>query len=318
MKAAVYDNPGSPSVLNYVDVPDPVCGPDEVLIKVEAISIEGGDLINRRSTPQPPRWVVGYAAAGTVVSVGKDVTTRAVGDKVAAFSMQGSHAELWAVAASRTWLVPEGLEIARAAALPISFGSAYHSVITRGIAREGETVLIHAAAGGVGLAAVQLATRAGATVIAVTSGSERLARLARLGAAFVIDRLQHDVVEEARRLTNGKGVDLVIDPVGSTLQASLSALAPEGRLVFLGNAGGGKLDVDLWQPMQNNQTLHGVFMGTTFERPSVHGTVDDLLAAAAAGMIDVVIDRSFALKNAAQAHHYAESAKPLGRVVMTP
>ncbi|WP_244530440.1 zinc-binding dehydrogenase [Rhizobium sp. NFR07] len=100
-------------------------------------------------------------------------------------------------------------------------------------------------------------------------------------------------MEEARRLTDGTGVDLVIDPVGSTLQASLCALAPEGRLVFLGNPGGGKLDVDPWQPMQSNQTLHGLFMGTIFERPSVHGTVDDLLAAAAAGKIDVVINRSF-------------------------
>ncbi|MGR9249476.1 quinone oxidoreductase family protein [Rhizobium leguminosarum] len=318
MKAAVYDNPGPPSVLMYADVPDPVCGPEEVLIKVEAISIEGGDLINRRSTPQPPCWVVGYAAAGTVVSVGEGVTTRAIGDKVAAFSMQGSHAELWAVAASRTWLVPSGLDVVRAAVLPISFGSAYHSVITRGDVQKGETVLIHAAAGGVGLAAVQLARQAGATVIAVASGSKRQDRLTELGAAFVIDRLQHDVAEEARRLTNGKGVDLVIDPVGSTLQASLSALAPEGRLVFLGNAGGGKLDVDLWQPMQNNQTLHGVFMGSIFERPSVHGTVDDLLAAAEAGTIDVVIDRSFALEDAAKAHQYAETAKPLGRVVMTP
>ncbi len=318
MKAAVYDNPGPPSVLKYVDLPDPVCGPDEVLIRVEAISIEGGDLINRRSTLQPPRWVVGYAAAGTVVGVGGHVTTRAVGDKVAAFSMQGSHAELWTVAASRTWLVPTGLDIAKAAALPISFGSAYHSVITRGAAREGETVLIHAAAGGVGLAAVQLAKRVGATVIAVASGSERQARLIELGAAFVVDRLQHDVAEEARRLTDGMGVDLVIDPVGSTLQASLFALAPEGRLVFLGNAGGGKLDVDLWRPMQNNQTLHGVFMGAAFERPSVHGTVDDLLAAAATGRLQIVIDRSFALQDAANAHHYAETAKPLGRVVMTP
>jgi NADPH:quinone reductase len=259
--------------------------------------------------------VIGYAAAGTVVSVGKDVTKRAEGDKIAAFSMQGAHAELWAVAASRTWWVPAGLDIARAAALPISFGSAYHSVITRGNVRKGETVLIHAAAGGVGLAAVQLARQAGATVIALASGSERQARLTELGAAFVVDRLRHDVVEEAQRLTSGKGVDVVIDPVGSTLQASSSAPAPEGRLVFLGNAGGGKLNVDLWSPMQNNQTLHGVFMGS---RPSVHDTVDDILSAATAGRIDVVVDRAFALKDAAKAHHYAETAKPLGRVVMAP
>ena len=102
MKAAVYDSPGPPTVLRYADVPDPVCGPGDVLIAVEAISIEGGDLVNRRSTPQRPSWIVGYAAAGTIVAIGENVRDRTVGQKVTAFDMQGSHAELWAVPASRT------------------------------------------------------------------------------------------------------------------------------------------------------------------------------------------------------------------------
>ncbi|NRF11726.1 quinone oxidoreductase family protein [Agrobacterium pusense] len=318
MKAAVYDNPGPPTVLRYADVPDPVCGPDDVLIAVEAISIEGGDLINRRSTPQQSPWIVGYAAAGTVLSVGKNVRGRAVGERVAAFDMQGSHAELWSVPASRTWLVPEGVGMAQAAALPISFGTAHHCLITRGGLQKAETVLIQAAAGGVGLAAVQLARDAGATVIAAAGGSERQARLRGLGASHVIDRLEKDVVEQVLRLTGGMGADLVIDPVGSTLQASLSALAPEGRLVFVGNAGGGSLHADLWPPMQNNQTLHGVFMGPLFERPAVYGTVIQLLKAVAEGRMEVVIDRVFPLSDASMAHEYAERAKPLGRVVMTP
>ncbi len=109
MKAAIYDVEGAPGVLKYVDVPDPVAGPDEILISVEAISIEGGDLINRRSTPPPlPSWIVGYAAAGTVVVVGSKVRNRRVGDRVTAFSMQGSHAERWAVPEERTWLIPTG------------------------------------------------------------------------------------------------------------------------------------------------------------------------------------------------------------------
>lgn len=318
MKAAIYDTPGPPTVLKYVDVPDPVCGPDDVLVAVEAISIEGGDLINRRSAPQPPGWIVGYAAAGTVRAVGRNVRNRGVGDKVAAFDLQGSHAELWPVPASRTWLVPASVEMVHAAALPISFGTAYHCIVTKGGLREGETVLIQAAAGGVGLAAIQLARNAGATVIAVASGVERQAHLSALGANHVIDRLKQDVVKEARRLTDGKGADLVIDPVGSTLSASLSALTAEGRLVFVGNAGGDRLDVDLWSPMQNNQTLYGVFMGSLFERPTVHGTVDALLKAVAEKRLEVVIDRVFSLRDASDAHNYAEAAKPLGRVVMTP
>ncbi|CAI0724178.1 Quinone oxidoreductase 1 [Serratia quinivorans] len=319
MKAAVYDVEGAPGVLKYVDIPDPVTGPDDILISVEAISIEGGDLINRRSTPPPrPSWVVGYAAAGTVVAVGANVRSRTVGDRVAAFNMQGSHAERWAVPAERTWLIPDGVDAAEAAVLPISFGTAHHCLFTRGMLRQGEIVLIQAAAGGVGLAAVQLASQAGATVIAVASGTQRRSRLLELGADHVVDRAANNVVDSVRQFTHGTGVDLVIDPVGTTLPASLSVLAPEGRLVFVGNAGGGSLTVDLWPPMQSNQTLMGVFMGPLFERPGVRASVGDMLQAVAAGRIRVVIDRIFPLADAAAAHEFAETAKPLGRIVMKP
>lgn len=319
MKAAVYDVEGAPGVLKYVDIPDPVTGPDDILISVEAISIEGGDLINRRSTPPPhPLWIVGYAAAGTVIAVGSKVSSRRVGDRVAAFNMQGSHAERWAVPAERTWLIPDGVDTAEAAVLPISFGTAHHCLFTRGMLRHGETVLIQAAAGGVGLAAVQLASQAGATVIAVASGTQRRSRLLELGADHVVDRAENNVVDSVRQYTHGTGVDLVIDPVGTTLPASLSALAPQGRLVFVGNAGGGSLTVDLWPPMQSNQTLMGVFMGPLFEKPGVRASVDDMLQALAAGRIRVVIDRIFPLASAAEAHEFAETAKPLGRIVMKP
>lgn len=319
MKAAVYDVEGSPGVLKYVDVPEPVTGSDDILISVEAISIEGGDLINRRSTPPPlPSWIVGYAAAGTVVAVGSKVRSRTVGDRVDAFHMQGSHAERWAVPAERTWLIPDGVGMAEAAALPISFGTAHHCLFTRGMLRQGETVLIQAAAGGVGLAAVQLASQAGATVIAVVSGTQRRVRLRELGADYVVDRTKDNIVDSVRQYTHGTGVDLVIDPVGTTLPVSLSALAPEGRLVFVGNAGGGSLTVDLWPAMQSNQTLMGVFMGPLFARHGVRTSVDEMLQAVAAGRVTVVIDRIFPLANAAAAHEFAETAKPLGRIVMKP
>jgi len=319
MKAVVYDVEGAPGVLKYVDIPDPVTGPDDILISVEAISIEGGDLINRRSTPPPhPSWIVGYAAAGTVIAVGSKVSSRTVGDRVAAFNMQGSHAERWSVPVERTWLIPDGVDTAEAAVLPISFGTAHHCLFTRGMLRHGETVLIQAAAGGVGLAAVQLASQAGATVIAVASGTQRRSRLLELGADHVVDRAENNVVDSVRQYTHGTDVDLVIDPVGTTLPASLSALAPQGRLVFVGNAGGGSLTVDLWPPMQSNQTLMGVFMGPLFEKPGVWASVDDMLQAVAAGRIRVVIDRIFPLASAAAAHEFAETAKPLGRIVMKP
>ncbi|ATH83368.1 zinc-binding alcohol dehydrogenase family protein [Pseudomonas sp. KHPS1] len=319
MKAAVYDTAGAPSVLKYIDLPTPAIEPGDVLIAVEAISLEGGDLINRRSTPPPhPSWVVGYAAAGTVVEIGSGVTSRKVGDRVVAFNMQGSHAELWSVPEARTWRIPDGLDASDAAVVPISFGTAYHCLFTRGALKRGETILIQAAAGGVGVAALQLAAQSGATVIAVASGAQRRGRLLELGAHHVIDRADCDVVETVQALTKGAGVDLVIDPVGKTLQASLSSLAHEGRLVFVGNAGGGSLTADLWPPMQANQTLLGVFMGTLFERSAIRSNVDDMLKAVATGSLRSVIDRTFKLSEAAAAHEYAEKEKPLGRIVIKP
>ncbi|MQY46906.1 zinc-binding dehydrogenase [Rhizobiales bacterium RZME27] len=319
MHAAVYDHPGEPGVFRFIPVADPQPGRDDVLIAVEAISIEGGDLINRRLVAPPAdNHIVGYAAAGTIIAVGADVTDRKVGDRVTSFDMSGSHATKRAVPASRTWHVPDKVDMTAAAALPISVGTAHHCLFARGGLVAGETVLIHAAAGGVGLAAVQLADRAGAKVIAVVSASERQERLRALGADHVIDRKQQDVAEEVMRITGGSGAELVVDPVGSTLNQSLSMLAPEGRLVFVGNAGGGDLAANLWPAMQANQSLLGVFMGPLLERPVVHATVDDMLADVANGDLQVVIERVFPLAQAADAHAFAETGKPLGRVIMTP
>jgi NADPH:quinone reductase len=319
MKAAVYDHPGSPNVLRYADVPDPACSSDGVLIRVEAIAIEGGDLINRASMfPPHAAFIVGFAAAGEIIAVGKNVRDRHVGQKVTSFDFAGSHAELRAVAASRTWLVPEGLEMAAAAALPISFGTAHHCLFARGSLKPGKTVLIQAGAGGVGVAAIQLAHRAGAKVLATVSGAERAGRLFRLGLDHAIDYSMVDVVDTVMQLTEGRGVDLVVDPVGTTLQVSRAVLRPEGRLVFVGNAGGSQFSIDLWQLMQANQSFLGVFMGTQFEKPEVCRTVSQMLELASAGDLEVLVDRIFPLANTAVAHAYAEGNSILGRVVIDP
>jgi NADPH2:quinone reductase len=319
MKAAVYDVAGTAQNFRYVDVPDPEVGPNEVLLRVEAISIEGGDLVNRRSIQPPhPGFIVGFAASGTVIAVGQNVRDRAVGDRVTSFDLQGSHAELRAVPASRTWLLPLGIDMQSAAALPIAFGTADHCLFERARLKQGETLLIQAAAGGVGLAAIELAAQAGAKIIAVASGEQRIKALTALGAHLVVDRTSSDVIEEVRRFTGGAGVDVVLDPVGTTLQSSLSALRPEGRLVFVGNAGGGDLSADLWPAMQSNQTLFGVFMGPLLERPVVHQRIDTLIGDVSTGKLQVVIDRVFALADVTHAHEYAETAKPLGRVILHP
>lgn len=319
MMAAVYDEAGSPNVLRYTEIPDPVITPGDVLISVEAISIEGGDLINRRlRTPPHPSWTIGYAAAGVIKAVGSAIENRKVGDRVAAFNMQGSHAELWAVPATRTWIIPDEVDIVDAAVIPISFGTANRCLFARGGLQRSETVLIQAAAGGLGVAAVQLAAGAGAHVLAVTSGVERCRKLQALGAYHVVDRATTEVLTEVMRVTGNRGVDVALDPIGSTLPISIAALAPEGRLIFVGNAGSVNMDVDLWMPMQSNHTLLGVFMGTQLEKHTVWSMVDRTLQDLATRRIRAVIDQTFPLSRASTAHAYAEMAKPFGRVVLKP
>lgn len=319
MKAAVYDHNGPPEVLRYADVPNPELGPQDVLIRVEAISVEGGDLINRRSSPPGhAAYVVGYAAAGTVEAIGDAVRDRKPGDRVTSWGLDGSHAQFRAVPADQTWLLPSGAGAAEAAAIPIGFGTAHHCLFARGRLSSGSSVLIQGAAGGVGIAAVQLARQAGATVIAVASGEDRARRIIELGASSVIDHRVESVVDVARDLTGGRGVDLIVDPVGSTLATSLAALRDEGVLVSVGNAGGPALTVDFWPALQRNQTVIGVFMGTILSSPAVHQAVDTMLASLAKGSLTVPIDRRFPLAEAAAAHRYAEDNKILGRIVLIP
>lgn len=318
MKAAAYDMAGEPEVLRYIDVPDPLCAEDGLVIRVKAISIEGGDMINRATVPPPhAAYVVGYAAAGEIIEVGHDVRGFSVGQAVATMGMEGSHAELRAVPARTSWVLPDGLDFGVAAAIPIAFGTAHQCLHVAGRLRRDETVLIQAGAGGVGIALVQLAKRIGARVFATVTGNDRAERLMRLGLDTAIDYRVEDVVEAVRRMTDDKGIDLVVDPVGgSTLASSLASLRRHGRLVFVGNAGGGELTLDLWPAMMANITLSGVFMGTEFDTEAVHATVANLLGEAARGDIEVVIDRAFPLAEAAQAHRYVADNQVFGRVLL--
>jgi NADPH2:quinone reductase len=322
MKAAVYYETGSPEVLRYEDVPDPEPGPGEILIDVAAVSIEGGDTLNRlggmlTKTPH----IVGYQAAGTVASVGAGVEQFVPGDRVVTVGMDGSHAEKRVVSASFAWTVPDGLDIEHAACIPVAFGTAHDCLFEFGRLQPGETVLVHAGAGGVGVAAIQMAKRAGARVLSTASSDDRLERLKELGLDEGINYVTSDFVAEARRLTDGRGVDVVVDSVGgATLQGSLHALAYRGRCVTVGNAGrttGERLDVSGLG--MNNQTLSGYFLGAElFLGTRAHAMVAEQIDAVAAGDLRVVIDRTFPLSDAAAAHAFIESRQAFGRVLLIP
>jgi NADPH2:quinone reductase len=322
MKAAVIYQNGGPEVLRYEEVPDPECPDGCVLIDVEAISIEGGDLLARAGSPPPSvPHIVGYLAAGTVVEVGAGVTNRAVGDRVVTLNAAGSHASKRTVPAMSTWPIPDRLDAARAACVPVAFGTAQECLFTAGHLEAGQTALVHAGAGGVGMAAIQLAKQAGATVISTASSDEKLERLKQFGLDHGINYASQNFVEQTRELTGGRGADVILDSVGGqNLVDSISALAYRGTLVSVGVAGraGSTIEArDLWA---KNNALRGVFLGGALlnEYPRVHGMIGDLIDRVGTGELQVVIDRTFPLAEAAAAHAYIESRQAFGRVVMTP
>ena len=263
MKAAVYYENGPPSVLKYEDVEDPYVYAPGVLIKVEAVSIEGGDTLNRMGGPLiTVPHIVGYQAAGTIVQVGKDITHLKVGQKVVTVNAFGSHAELRSVPARNAWVVPDGFDIRQASAIPVPFGTADDCLFEFGRLKAGETVLVQAGAGAVGIAAIQLAKRAGARVLATASSDERLAKLKPLGLDHGINYAKQDVVAEVMKFTDNTGADVVVDPVGgSTLQKSLLSLAARGRCSMVGRAGREDQKIDVSSLMAGNRSLTGVFLG---------------------------------------------------------
>jgi NADPH2:quinone reductase len=320
MKAAVYYENGDPQVLQYEDVADPVCHPKGVVIRVEAVSVEGGDTLNRwRGALTSRPHIVGYQAAGEIIEVGADVTDLKVGQKVATCGAAWSHAELRAVAASAAWPIPAGFDVKLASVMPVTFGTAEECLFEAGGLRAGETVLVQAGASGVGVAAIQLAKRAGATVLATASSDERLARLDQLGLNHGCNYAREDVVEWVMRVTAGKGVDLVVDSVGgATLQASLGSLAYRGRVSMVGAAGREPMRVDVSSLMGGNRTLRGVFLGAEIGTPRVRANIGRLIDEAARGELKVIVDRTFPLSEAAAAHAYIESRRAVGRVVLIP
>src|ERR1700722_13625713 len=206
MKAAVYYENGDPSVLKYEDFPDPTCHPKGIVIRVEAVSIEGGDTLNRgRGALVTHPHVVGYQAGGEIVEVGSEVTNLKVGQKVATSGAFGSHAELRAVPARSAWVVPDGFDVKLASVMPVAFGTADDCLFEFGHLKAGETVLVQAGASGVGTAAIQLAKRARAKVLATASSDERLEKLKPLGLDIGINYRTHDVVTEVMRITERGG-----------------------------------------------------------------------------------------------------------------
>ncbi len=322
MKAATYRRNGPPDVFEYVDVPDPVCAPNGVVVQVEAISIEGGDTLNRLGGAMVgERHIVGYQCAGTVIEVGADAAGGpvAVGDRVVATMPHGSHAELVAVPTAALWMVPDGADLTAVACVPIAFGTADDCLFEFGRLQAGETVLVQAGAGGVGIAAVQLAKRAGATVLATASSTARLARSSR--SASTTASTTPRPMSRPRCAGSPTGGVRTWSSTRSAAPPWSAACGPwpTGAVASPSATPGATRSPSTSRSlMGGNQSLTGVFLGAELAFARAHAIIGELIEDVAAGRLQVVVDRTFPLAEAAAAHAYFESRQAFGRVVLVP
>jgi NADPH2:quinone reductase len=251
--------------------------------------------------------------------MGEKVTNRQIGQRVTTLSPFGSHAEKRNAAAISSWIIPDKVSFEEAACVPVTFGTAHECLFEFGRLKAGETVLIQAGASGVGLAAIQLAKRVGARVLATASSNQRLERLKGYGLDEGINYAEKDLVAEVRRLTNNQGVDLVVDGVGGeVLQKSIEAARFRGRIITFGQAGRSFRRIDISGLAMGNKTLTGVYLGAEIATDRAQRMINQLLNDIAAGVIKVPIDRTFPLSQAAEAHAYIESRQAVGRVLLIP
>jgi NADPH2:quinone reductase len=324
VKAVRYHQFGGPEVLRWEEVPEPAVGPGDVLIRVAAAGVNSSDLMRRAGTYHPNLRLPhaeGVEAAGTVERVGAGVADGPrPGDRVMTMLGSGCQAEYVAAPEGLVYPIPPGLSFETAGALPLAGLTAWHLLRTGAGIRPGETVLIHAAASGVGTLAVQLAKLWGARVFATASTDEKLAAVRALGADETINYARESFVPAVLARTDNRGVDVVLECVGGEVLAqSASALAPGGRLVIYGRASGtpGTLDGDVI--LTRNLSVLGMHLGRRPWEPGMHREAFvELIQLAATGRLAPVVDRTFPMAEVARAHAYLAERKATGKVLLVP
>lgn len=319
MKAIRYHEVGGPEVLRLEDVPEPEPGPGEVRIQVRAAGVNFADTERRRGlydAQVPLPRILGSEAAGVVESVGPGVDPKWVGRRVVALARM-SYAQRVTAPVKELLELPEQVSFEEAAGLLVQGLTAWHLVHTMGRLSKGQSVLIHAAAGGVGLLAVQLAKAVGARVIGTVS-NEAKARLAKeLGADDVILYGREDVAARVKALTEGRGVDLVLDSVGATTwEASLESLASFGHLVSYGNASGNPPPVDVESLYAKSAKVSAYWLHTPHPPELQRQAREALGAELAAGRLQVRLGLVVDWREAAEAHRQLESRGTVGKVVL--
>ncbi len=322
MKAIQISAHGGPEVLRLLDLPDPVAGPGQALVRLDASGVNYIDVYHRTGLYQLPLpLVLGQEGAGTVVEVGLGVTRVKPGDRVAWCDVLGSYAELVAAPADRLVPIPPGLSNADATALILQGGTAHYLACSTYPLKPGDTCLVHAAAGGTGLLLCQIARRRGARVIATVSTEAKAALAREAGATDIILYTQQDFVTETKRLTEGAGVDVVYDSVGkTTFDGGLNVLKPRGLMVLFGQSSG---PVPPFNPSILN-TRGSLFLtrpklGDYTKSPeALVARVGEVFAWAAEGWLKVRIGATWALADAARAHQNLEGRATTGKLLLLP
>ena len=323
MKAIEVRAFGTSDELEVVERETPEPGEGQIRIEVEAAGINFADIMQRRGQYEggpEPTYVPGMEAAGTIDAVGEGVDLDE-GDRVVAMTNGGAYAEYAIADPQSLFPIPDGMSFEEAAGFPVQFLTAHGCLFEWGGLEEDERVLIHAAAGGVGTAAVQLASRAGAEVFGTASTEEKLDLAERLGCDHPIQYIEEDFVDRVDEITDGEGVDLVLDGVGGeTFSESLDATPQFGRIVAYGAASGRPGEVDTATLLFGNKSVIGYHLGrAVVEDPNrVLKAVPDLQEGLQAGELEVVVGEEFALADAAEAHQFIEDRGSTGKVVLKP
>lgn len=334
---------GGYDVLQVQERPDPPVGPGELRIAVKAAGVNFADTMARvglyPDAPKPP-CVLGYEVAGEVESVGDGVTEFAVGDRVVGGTRFGGQAELVTVPAAQAFALPQGLSFEQGAAIPVNYGTAYAALVLMGSLRKDTRVLIHAAAGGVGISATQIARNAGAEVFGTASASKHEAIRAQ-GVVHAIDYRSQDFEAEIMRITAGEGVDLVIDALGPTsFRKDYRLLRPGGRLVMYGLSEGSKdgkrsvpamlkslvsmptTTMPWWKSLLIMNENKGVFGLNMLKWWDAEGNLDRVLDPLTedldAGNLDPVVAEAFPFERAGDAHKFIAERRNVGKVVLFP
>lgn len=338
MRQIVTTGTGGVDVLKVQQKPDPTPRDDQVIIRVRAAGLNFADILSRQglypdSPPKP--CVMGYEVSGVVEAVGKDVDSSLLGKPVAALTRFGGQSELVAVKAMQIFEKPETLSFEQTAAIPVNYLTAYALLVVMGSLHAGESVLIHNAGGGVGLAAIEIAKKIGAVTYGTASpGKHKF--LAERGLDHAIDYRQQDWFPVLQQMTNGRGVDLVIDPIGGAhWKKSYAALRHTGRLGMFGvssvsaNGLAGKLNLlkaviqtPRFHPfamLNKNRGVFGLNLGHMWHEPEkVAVWMREILRGVEEGWINPYVDRSFSFAEAGAAHRYLEERKNTGKVVLVP